>query len=57
MTPLSLDTGNGSLAFTASFGVAVVDVGSDVEAAIKLADDALYRAKAGGRNCVEVHTN
>lgn len=54
---ISLDTESGSLAFTASFGVAVVDVGSGVEAGIKHADDALYRAKASGRNCVEVSKN
>jgi len=54
---LSVDTGSGSFAFTASFGVAVIDVGSDVESAIKHADEALYRAKAGGRNCVEVNTS
>jgi diguanylate cyclase len=54
---LSVDTGSGSLAFTASFGVAVIDEGSDVETAIKHADEALYRAKEGGRNCVEVNTS
>lgn len=49
-----LDARSGSLTFTASFGVAVVDAELDVEVGIKHADDALYRAKAGGRNCVEV---
>ena len=53
---ISLDTGNGSLVFTASFGVAFVDQGSDVEMRIKHADEALYRAKEGGRNRVEVYT-
>lgn len=39
---------------TASFGIAAIDVMSESLAdAMKRADDALYRAKAGGRNCVE----
>lgn len=39
---------------TASFGVHVVeaDMKSGVEAALQMADDALYRAKADGRDCV-----
>ncbi|MGI9644257.1 MAG: GGDEF domain-containing protein [Ilumatobacteraceae bacterium] len=36
---------------TISIGVATFD-GSDVDALIASADDALYRAKAAGRNCV-----
>lgn len=39
---------------TASFGVAPLDAGSPIEDAIERADQALFRAKASGRNSVEV---
>ncbi|GLK88843.1 GGDEF domain-containing protein [Pseudomonas turukhanskensis] len=38
---------------TASFGVSASAVGTSFETAYGLADSALYRAKKGGRNCVE----
>jgi diguanylate cyclase (GGDEF)-like protein len=38
---------------TVSLGVAVLRSGETVEAVLKRADEALYRAKAGGRNQVE----
>ncbi|HJW45004.1 MAG TPA: diguanylate cyclase [Lysobacter sp.] len=43
-----------SIAITASFGVHAVDthMRGGVEAALQIADEALYRAKADGRNCV-----
>ncbi|MDX2510641.1 MAG: diguanylate cyclase [Desulfobacterales bacterium] len=43
-----------SIRITASFGVAVFSPGSDdtIDAVIKRADDALYKAKLEGRNCV-----
>jgi diguanylate cyclase (GGDEF)-like protein len=46
-----------TLNLTASLGVACfsVDVAQTVDGFIKLADDALYRAKANGRNRVEFH--
>ena len=41
-------------AVTASFGVALVEDGENVEQALARADEALYRAKHGGRNQVQV---
>jgi diguanylate cyclase (GGDEF)-like protein len=43
-----------TIAITASFGVHAVDthIRGGVEAALQVADDALYRAKADGRDCV-----
>ena len=37
---------------TSSFGVAKLEKGQSIEALIKQADDKLYEAKRGGRNCV-----
>lgn len=49
-----IDTPMGPRSFTASFGVAALEDGDgSVETAIKRADEALYRAKNGGRNRVE----
>lgn len=42
------------LTITASIGVAPLDLSRDPEAALAQADAALYRAKSGGRNRVEV---
>jgi diguanylate cyclase (GGDEF)-like protein len=39
---------------TASFGVAAILPGEDFKAAFKRADEALYKAKALGRNCVVI---
>lgn len=45
--------GDEAIAYTASFGVAAVqDTGTVAEDLLKAADDALYAAKAAGRNCV-----
>ncbi len=43
-----------ALQITASFGVTALSTGEDIGDAIKRADGALYKAKANGRNCVEV---
>jgi two-component system cell cycle response regulator len=49
----SFNAGSGAfVAISASFGVAALYPGEAVEIAIKRADDALYAAKAGGRNRV-----
>ncbi len=42
------------LRLTASFGVTALHHGEDIGDAIKRADEALYRAKSSGRNCVQV---
>lgn len=45
----------GEISVTASFGIATVDPRiTDLETAIRLADEALYEAKNAGRNCIKV---
>lgn len=39
---------------TASIGLAAVDPASDPATILNRADEALYRAKASGRNCVQI---
>ena len=39
---------------TASFGIAVLPPGGRLEAAMRSADQALYRAKEEGRDCVRI---
>lgn len=49
----SIDSGTEFLpAVTSSFGVAELHESIPIEAVVKLADDALYKAKSDGRNCV-----
>jgi diguanylate cyclase (GGDEF)-like protein/PAS domain S-box-containing protein len=52
-----LDTGGERLYVTASIGVTVYpEDGSDAESLLKNADNAMYRAKAAGRNTVQMST-
>lgn len=51
--PFRID--GGELAVTASFGVSRVFQDSDLDAAIKQADEALYLAKQAGRNATRVY--
>ena len=46
----------GRFGITASFGVALAPPGASTHRAFKRADAALYRAKAAGRNRVELDT-
>jgi diguanylate cyclase (GGDEF)-like protein len=39
--------------FTASIGISIVKPGDSVEDSFRRADEALYRAKSAGRNCIE----
>ncbi|MBV8467509.1 MAG: diguanylate cyclase [Burkholderiales bacterium] len=51
--PLTLEDGR-LVAITASFGVAAYKDEDDIHPAIDRADEAMYRAKQGGRNRVEI---
>lgn len=48
------ETAAGPLRVTSSFGVALVGPGAGLDAALREADQALYRAKRAGRNRVEL---
>ena len=51
---IQIHTDNGEVHCTASFGVAQTNTDDSFHALFKRADDAMYRAKAEGRNRVEV---
>ncbi|WKY44974.1 GGDEF domain-containing protein [Eubacteriaceae bacterium ES2] len=52
---LTVITDNKEIRFTSSFGVTLLDCNleNNLDSCFKRADDALYRAKEKGRNCVE----
>jgi len=55
----TIETGNGPLQVTSSFGVASFSADDirqtpDIDTIVKVADEALYKAKNGGRNRVEL---
>ncbi|MCO6418063.1 PleD family two-component system response regulator [Siccirubricoccus sp. KC 17139] len=54
LSSTAIPAGGLNLAVTASIGLAMVPAGSTAEAAISAADAALYRAKAQGRDRVEM---
>ncbi len=54
MGTLRIHAANGSTGVCCSFGVSEWETGDTVDLLLKRADLALYRAKAGGRNCVIV---
>ena len=55
MAAVRVSTIKGEVSFTASFGVVTIDPEiHDLEAALRLADDALYEAKHAGRNCIRI---
>jgi diguanylate cyclase (GGDEF)-like protein len=53
VTEQPLVTGKGPFAITLSVGIAEYRAGDTLDSIIARADDALYRAKAGGRNRIE----
>jgi len=53
---LRMSTGTAGVAATASIGVATNRPGVDAETLLREADQALYRAKTGGRDCVRQST-
>lgn len=53
---MPIETDLEAVKITVSAGVAAYRIGEKVESLMARADEALYEAKAGGRNRVEVHT-
>jgi len=47
-----ISTGAGAIAITMTFGIAAV--GEDLDAAMQVADGAMYEGKRSGRNCIVV---
>jgi diguanylate cyclase (GGDEF)-like protein len=50
----SIETQAGNLTITASFGVSSLSAPDQLESSLKMADDAMYGAKEGGKNSVVV---
>jgi len=53
---LKISSAKGDVVITASFGVAEFHNDIDHEALLKKVDDALYKAKAAGRNCIKAYS-
>jgi diguanylate cyclase (GGDEF)-like protein len=52
--PVPLRDPSKHIAFTASLGIAIGQPGDSIDAIFRRADDALYRAKSAGRNCIRI---
>lgn len=55
LAALRLPIADGTVQFTASFGVTISDQRDSLDRYINIADQALYQAKRQGRNCTVVH--
>jgi len=52
--PFKISAGDGTLKCTVSIGLASLKVGDSADDLLKRSDEALYKAKAGGRNKIVI---